>query len=78
MGKIVRVSKRGSFLRKGRDDCMSFASSISNLNLRFGNCFDLSSQYNLFRMPCTYSLQKRNRIRIVIDKPAITDRYELT
>ncbi len=57
---------------------MSLASLISNLKLVFGNCFGLSTQYNLFREPCTYSLQERNRIGIMIDKSAITDRHELT
>ena len=57
---------------------MSLTSLIPNLKLTFGNCFNLSTQYKLFREPCTYSLQERNRIGIMIDKPAITDRHELT
>lgn len=57
---------------------MGLTSLIPNLKLTFGICFNLSTQYNLFRKPCTYSLQERNRIRIMIDKAAITDCHELT
>ncbi len=44
----------------------------------FRNCFNLSTQYNLVRILCTYSLQKEDRVRIMIDQPAFTNCHELT
>ena len=57
---------------------MSLTSLIPNLKLTFANCFNLSTQYNPCREPCTHSPQERNRIGTMIDKAAITDRHELT
>ena len=65
-------------MRKGRDYGLYNSSLIPPLELLFRNSFDLFSQYNSVRILRTHSLQKRNRIRIMIDQFAFTYRRELT